>query len=190
MFTNKTIWQQLFNIGLIVTMLIGLIIIYFNVITLISGPEYRDSYDDYKGWSCGINTDSSTARGDILTEEQCTTNYDLYIQNQKAHSVSSSWESIINSVAVILFPGIFLYVTNKYERRSSKIGILILDIILLTMMIVGFVMMSVELNEYLFDATNNLRGLLTSIFRNFGMVLFPGIIYYSLIRKSIKKTQT
>ncbi|QVK20682.1 hypothetical protein KHQ82_10290 [Mycoplasmatota bacterium] len=187
MFTNKTIWQQLFNIALIVTMLVSLIVIYFNVITLISGPVYRESYDDFKGWSCGIGYDQKD--GEELTESECIERYDEYKDERYQSSKSEAVNTIIDSIAFILFPGIFLYLTNKYERRSSKIGVLILDIILLSMMISGFVAVSVSINSYFYERLEDVNQLITSVFRYLGLILFPGIIYYILVRKSIVRAQ-
>jgi|GEM_PF-3756205 len=184
MFTNKTIWQQLFNIALIVTMLIALIVIYFNVITLISGPTYTDDYDDYKVWSCGIGNEYKDPASEELTEEECQAKYDEYIEERIEWEMSEATETIISALAYILFPGIFLYLSNKYERRSDRLGVLILDIVLLSMIITGFVAMSVRVNQHIFEGSST-GNLFADLFRWFGLVLFPGIIYYILIRKSI-----
>ncbi|XMB85909.1 hypothetical protein RJG79_10960 [Mycoplasmatota bacterium WC44] len=185
MFTNKTFWQQLLNIFLLLTMLISTIVIYSSVIDLFAGPTYLDSFEEYKKWDCYIEEETLT-NPEKLTDTECYDKYKKYCEEIRVGDKQFEIETIINGVVFILIPGLFLLLTNKYQRRSEKIGLMILDIALVLLIISGFIIMSIVTSSYLFGHLSY-NYFFVSLLNGIGVVIFPSIVHCLLIRKSITK---
>lgn len=147
MFTNKTTWQQLLNVILILVMLISTIVIYSSIIDLFTGPKYP-----------------------------------MYSHNFR---IRAEIQTIINGLIFIIIPGTFLFLTNKFQRRSEKIGVMILDLALICIIIIGFLFIGVIVNNYFFYGMR-FESFVSLVLNGLGIIIFPAILYIILIKKYLK----
>ena len=147
MFKNKTLWQTLLNVGLIVMIIVSAILIY------LQGLEWLEH---------GTNEWRTTER---------------YIKNMIQALFSGG------------IAALYLWLTNKFQRRNESFGLLILDIVLIAMIIGGettMINLTVTKLMGLYSAGSSYW---FDLLNAFGFVLFPGISWYVLVRKSILKIE-